>query len=664
MSISRSLHGALRTAATVGATCLTLPAAAGAATGWTEPVMASAAGHTVLSPNVAAAPDGSATVVWRANDGGDQVLYANTRSASTGEFAATPVQISDDGESASEPNVVADGAGDIIVEWVNASGPAIVRVRVLHAATGLWDDAPTALNDSSHAAGDQSIAVNPDGSVTLAWGAYDDGQVLRMFTRPAGGAWGSARDVPVDSGNVDRPKLAFNAAGDGIAVWRSFPGGPGQVRAARYSAASDTWTVAPQPLATEEGVDQVSAAIDARGNAMAVWYSGDNYVLESHYAALDADNGSWTGPDRIEVNSDSAFLPMVAATDAGYLPDAADKPAGRFVTTYQSFVWDVNPQVAFATSYPQTRTYDPSTKSWGEISYPGGIRRGGAPELRVNARGDMILTMLGTTELSTPQVVTASRPAGADAFIAGRAVAASNVDPYSGGLPHGAIDASGDGYNVFPVTADGHTSAMFSFGDLTGPRLDSVSVPSTGTVDVEQTFSVTASDRWSAAGDPSWDFGDGTVLSGASVSHAFATAGTYTVTITSNDTVGNSTSVTREITISDKPAVRQLPPVVQPPVVQPPVKLPPVIPARLAGKKITITVTVPNCSAKFVAVTKFGTTKYQTKLKLSQSGKVCTATGTIVLKKAPSTRTKLRVAIGRVTKTGTSTIATLTTRRS
>ena len=50
--------------------------------------------------------------------------------------------------------------------------------------------------------------------------------------------------------------------------------------------------------------------------------------------------------------------------------------------------------------------------------------------------------------------------------------------------------------------------------------------------------------------DYRWDFGDGTTGRGPTVSHAFPTAGTYSVTLTLVDTLGRTASLTRAYTVS------------------------------------------------------------------------------------------------------------------
>lgn len=625
--------------------CMLVPTSAEATTGWSAPSYASEVGHTVSSPAIGVTPEGSATVAWSRNDGGDQVVVASTRPVATGAFGPT-TQISNDGENAAGISIASDSVGDVTVAWVNASGPVVVKVRTLHADTGAWDPTVTELNDAGHAANGYAMVTNPDGSVTVVWGTYDGQPTLRMQTRPAGGTWGAPRDVQQASGSVDNPRVAFNAAGDGVAVWRSNPGGAWEVRAARYSAADDTWTVETDPVATEaDGVENPAAAIDALGNIVATWSTGTNYVLDIHHAEFDAASGTWTSaPEPLETNSDSAFLPNVAATDANYLPSDPAKPKAQFVTTYQAFVWDADIQAAFTTSYPQTRTYDPATKTWGPATMPGGVGHGGAVELHVNARGDMLVSMIGTTDLVNPQVIAAARPRGAAGFDAARVVVNTDFNPWLGGVPHSTIDAAGDGYATFPQTVAGDVRAGFSFGDLTGPELTDIVVPSTGTTGADQSFSASVSDRWSPLDTTTWEFGDGAQATGTTASHSYANAGTYTVTIIAKDAAGNTTRTTRQITIADPPAQPE-----QQKIEQPIINAP-VIEAKLSGKLITLNARVTlrsgkACSGKVAATTRFGTTTYRATLKLATVDGRCIATGVIKLKKSPSVRTKLRVSL-------------------
>jgi hypothetical protein len=68
-----------------------------------------------------------------------------------------------------------------------------------------------------------------------------------------------------------------------------------------------------------------------------------------------------------------------------------------------------------------------------------------------------------------------------------------------------------------------------------------------------------------------WDFGDGHTASGVSVSHAFASAGTFAVTLTVKDDGGFGYSTTRQVTVASPaaPVPAPVPPVPNPPLPPP-----------------------------------------------------------------------------------------------
>jgi PKD repeat protein len=63
-------------------------------------------------------------------------------------------------------------------------------------------------------------------------------------------------------------------------------------------------------------------------------------------------------------------------------------------------------------------------------------------------------------------------------------------------------------------------------------------------------YTAAALDTWSPVSSYVWGFGDGKTATGPSVTHVFAKPGTYPVTLTVSDAVGNTTTLTATTKVS------------------------------------------------------------------------------------------------------------------
>ena len=114
------------------------------------------------------------------------------------------------------------------------------------------------------------------------------------------------------------------------------------------------------------------------------------------------------------------------------------------------------------------------------------------------------------------------------------------------------MDSAGDAVVGWSRSNDG--SAQANIFDATPPTLVA-NVPAGATAGRPVSFSASAGDLFSAVGAPAWSFGDGSTASGSSPTHTYSTPGTYTVTTTVTDAVGNASSVSHQITVAPAPIV-------------------------------------------------------------------------------------------------------------
>ncbi|VAW88463.1 hypothetical protein MNBD_GAMMA17-507 [hydrothermal vent metagenome] len=130
-------------------------------------------------------------------------------------------------------------------------------------------------------------------------------------------SWGDATLIENDdNGMASLPQIAIDANGNAIAVWQQSDGLQTNIWANRYTAGS-IWGGAVF-LETDTG-DAVmpKIAMDASGNAIAIWSQSDgtrNNIWTNHYTA----GGSWSGRVLIEIDDvGSATNPQIAMNNTG-----------------------------------------------------------------------------------------------------------------------------------------------------------------------------------------------------------------------------------------------------------------------------------------------------------------------------------------------------------
>ena len=126
-------------------------------------------------------------------------------------------------------------------------------------------------------------------------------------------------------------------------------------------------------------------------------------------------------------------------------------------------------------------------------------------------------------------------------------------DPTLGqALEHPAVAAAPDGdvtvVHDFSSDARSLTTVFSQVLDVAGPRV-SLAVGS-AVAGSPSSLTAQAVDRWSNPATFTWDFGDGGSAAGATASHVYAAAGSYVVTVTATDAVGNATTLTRTVVVA------------------------------------------------------------------------------------------------------------------
>lgn len=266
--------------------CAALPAAqppSASAAAWLPPVNVSPAVSSVDQFDVISAQDvavdgqGNAIATWIQADVWErEVIRAATR-APGGPWSGA-VTIADDEEEKFGLKVRANAAGDAAIAWFGSmSGSHVVRVAT-RPAGGAWEE-PVALTDLEGNARNPDLAVAADGEVTVVWTERESSSVwrIRAAVRPAGGEWEEPVVLSDSEGKADSPHLAVAPDGSLTVVWIQVTGkGDEGIVLSKSRPPGGAWEADPDELSGPEGLATVPrVAVDAQGDATAVWQRKD-----------------------------------------------------------------------------------------------------------------------------------------------------------------------------------------------------------------------------------------------------------------------------------------------------------------------------------------------------------------------------------------------------
>jgi hypothetical protein len=300
--------------------------------GW-GPVRTLSTDNDATDPGVAVAPDGTVVVAWARldDDGAGRIKLASIfpNDAVSGVAVVSPA-----GDDAGEPAVAASPSLGTVVAWTAVDSAENGRVKV----DAIGDAVPAAVVPS---AGDQSapaLALDAGGNLWVAWAAENnDASQIFAATRSALAYGAPAVISGGDPALV--PHIAFDGAGNGVAVWRkpadpTDPAAGGDVRAAGYDAAGPAITAFAVPAQATAGSP---AAFSIR--ATDVWSPVGP-------AAWDFGDGATASGDDVSHTYAAPGPKAVSAT----VTDAAGNAAS------QSGGVDVRPAAATSSTTPSSST--------------------------------------------------------------------------------------------------------------------------------------------------------------------------------------------------------------------------------------------------------------------------------------------------------------------
>ncbi|MCW2989406.1 MAG: beta-mannanase-like protein [Solirubrobacterales bacterium] len=271
-----------------------------------------ATGEDALSPQVAVAPDGTATVAWIRSDG-EHFLVQARRIAPDGGLDPSTKTLSSSGGNAMDPRLASGADGTSTVVWKRFDGfHYLIKERRISPGGTLEAESHT-LSAGGQDAVEPRVAALPEGGATVVWSRFDGSQsiIQRRQIAPDGTPREATDDLSASEGSAVEPEVTAAPDGTATVVWDRFDGSHWIVQARRLSPAGT-------PLATTSlsasGGDaaEPQIAVGPDGSATVVWsrFDGTNFLAQIR--RLAADGTAAPSPETLSAPGRGASGPEVA----------------------------------------------------------------------------------------------------------------------------------------------------------------------------------------------------------------------------------------------------------------------------------------------------------------------------------------------------------------
>jgi uncharacterized protein YheU (UPF0270 family) len=346
---------------------------------WSAPIRIRDTEGAATYGRVAMDSEGNAVVVWHESERTETPdeektfsIWSNRYTSSAEAWVGAQLIEFDDVGSALFPQVAMNAEGTAVAVW--HQGENIWSNRYTP-STGTWDGAEPIDQGGGNSALHPQVAIDAEGNAVAVWHEYDGTRFNIRSNRYQANRWGTAEPIETDNdGNAKFPQVAMDAEGNAVAVWHQFDGTRDSIWFSRYQA--NRWGTA-EPIETDDDGNAKfpQVAVDAQGNAVVVWE-------RSHGTSVDiwsnryTPGGGWRSPERIEANKGGSLKPKVAVDAEGNAVAVWTQYEGG--TSDNDNVW--------------SNHYDAATARWGIAQAIDEYDEGNAwtPQVAMNPDGDAI----------------------------------------------------------------------------------------------------------------------------------------------------------------------------------------------------------------------------------------------------------------------------------
>ncbi|PCJ88349.1 MAG: hypothetical protein COA54_03545 [Thiotrichaceae bacterium] len=240
--------------------------------GWSAAALIETEVGTANTPQVTFDTNGNAFAVWTQFDGSRDSIWSNRFIANSGWGTAELLE-TDDAGTAADPQVAIDINGNALAVWSQSDGTRTNIYSNRYVAGTGWGTAELIETDDAGNALVPQVAIDANGNALAVW-YQSDGTRLNINSNRylAGTGWGTAELIETDNaGPAADPQVAFDSAGNALAVWEQFDGTRNNIWSNRYVTGAGWGTAELIETDNAGNASTPQVAVDTNGNALAVW---------------------------------------------------------------------------------------------------------------------------------------------------------------------------------------------------------------------------------------------------------------------------------------------------------------------------------------------------------------------------------------------------------
>lgn len=300
---------------------------------------------------------------------------------------ATPVEIS--AENADQPHVAYNASGHAMAVWTQFDGAVTsIWASKFDQPSNTWRKAALVEQITGGNAAGPSVSVDEAGNALVVWqqrvaGGASQWSIYANHFRISTGTWSPTAE-PIETGTAGDalvPTVVVDSSGNGIAVWRQFDGSQFNIWANRYTGSTTSWGT-PTLLESDDtgNADAPRIAMDANGNAMAIWSQkvfNWNSILSNRF---DASTGGWGTATLVETND----------TNNAKFPEVAMDATGNAVVVWEH--WENRPDKGFiGPSRIASNRFNVGAGTWGTpVFVDADPRIGQFPDVTMDGAGNAL----------------------------------------------------------------------------------------------------------------------------------------------------------------------------------------------------------------------------------------------------------------------------------